>query len=301
VTSVSLIIPTRDRPGPLGDCLAALSGSFPAGAETIVVSDGGRASVEEVVAPFVEELSLRLLEVEPGGPAWARNRGVEAAQGSVVAFTDDDCRPRPGWLAAIAGGVVPDPPRGVGGSTFNGLPDSPCDDAAQLVLELLSRYDRARTGIDRFLPSNNCAFPRAALLRLGGFDERFRTAEDRELCRRWRLAGYELGRVPHAEVEHDANLSLGRFVRKFMAYGRGAAQFHGSGADPGLRESLGFHLRLPRLLLPELRQRGVARGAAVAGLLVLWELVNVVGFVAQRGRRGRAPARALVAARKTAP
>ena len=286
---ISVVIPTLDRPGPLTACLAALEPGFPPDAETIVVADGGSHELDPVVAPFVAPLRLRLLQTANGGPAAARNRGLAVARGEIVAFTDDDCRPQPGWLAALASGVATSPPRAVGGTTHNGLPANACADAAQLVLNLLSRHDRELVRRERFLPSNNFAFPTEALRRIGGFDERFRTAEDRELCRRWAAAGYELGRVPSAVVEHDSRLNLARFAGKFFAYGRGAARFHGSGGNAGLIQSAGFHLRLPALLMPELRRRGPVRGAAVVALLVLWEAANLVGYAAERLQPAKDP------------
>jgi glycosyltransferase involved in cell wall biosynthesis len=283
---ISVVIPTRDRPGPLATCLAGLAVDFPADAETVVVSDGGAVDLGTVVAPFTETLRLRVLSIEHAGPAAARNRGLEVARGDVVAFIDDDCRPRPGWLAALAAGVVVCPPRAVAGITLNGLPANPYADAAQLVLDLLSRYDRAMTRRERLLPSNNFAFPTTPLRGIGGFDERFRTAEDRELCRRWAGAGFDLGRVPAAVVEHDARLDLLGFVTKFFAYGRGAALFHGSGERSSLRESARFHFRLPGLVAPEVRRRGPVRGMALVALLALWQAANLAGFVCEwRGRR----------------
>jgi len=281
---ISVVIPTWNRPGPLAACLVALTASFPPDAETIVVSDGGAEDLGPVVAPFVDPLRLRLLQVEHGGPAAARNRGLEAARGEIVAFTDDDCRPHPGWLAALVASVILSPPRAVGGSTFNGLPTNAYADATQLVLFLLAAYDRAFTGQERLLPSNNFAFPASALIRLGGFDERFRTAEDRELCRRWTRAGYTLARVSDAIVERDESLDLKSFLGKFFAYGRGAAKFHGSGSSPSLRESMRFHFRLPTLAIPELRRRRMARRVAIVALLVLWEIANLAGYIAERAR-----------------
>ena len=282
---ISVIIPTLDRTGPLVACLDALTAKFPPDAETIVVSDGGEQDLRPVLARFVEPLRLRFIETAHAGQSAARNRGLEVAKGEIAAFTDDDCRPGPGWLAALAAGVRLSPPRAVGGATRNGLPENPYADAAQLVLDLLSRHDRALAHRERLLPSNNFAFPVEALRRIGGFDESYRTAEDRELCRRWAAAGFELGRVPAAVVAHDTQLDLAGFVRKFVAYGKGAAKFHGSGANTSLRESVRFHLRLPLLLVPELRRRRPARAAAVVALVVLWELANIAGFVVQMLRR----------------
>ena len=279
---ISVIIPTFDRPGPLAACLAALAHSFPPDAETIVVADGGVIDLVPTVQPFTESLRLRLISVPHGGPAAARNHGLAVARGAVVAFTDDDCRPRPGWLASLAAGVAVSPPRAVGGSTFNGLPDNLYAVTAQLVLLLLSRHDRARTGAELLLPSNNFAFPAEPLRRLGGFDVRFRTAEDRELCRRWAQAGFALARVHDAVVDHDEQMDLVSFLRKFANYGRGAARFHSTAAQPSLRHSLNFHFRLPALALPELRQQGFPRAAAIAALLCLWELANLAGYLRQR-------------------
>ncbi len=279
---ISVVIPTWNRPGPLAACLGALAASFPPDAKTVVVSDGGAEDLGPVVAPFVDSLRLRLLHTEHGGPAAARNRGLAAARGEIVAFTDDDCRPRPGWLTALAAGVELSPPRAVGGATHNGLPTNAYAATAQLVLSLLADHDLALTGIERLLPSNNFAFPARALIGLGGFNEGFRTAEDRELCRRWMQAGFTLRRVSDAIVEHDDPLNLRRFIGKFFAYGRGAAKFHGSGTGPSLRESLRFHLRLPMLVIPELRRRNPARRGAIVALLILWEFANLAGYLAER-------------------
>jgi glycosyltransferase involved in cell wall biosynthesis len=285
VARISVVVPTRQRPRPLAACLEALAAGFPDDAEIIVVADGCGQDLGPVVGRFVRPLRLRLIATEHGGPAAARNRGLEAARGEIVAFTDDDCRPWPGWLAALAAGVVTSPPRAVGGTTRNGLPGCAYADAMQLVLDLLSRYDRAAAGRERFLASNNLAFPAAPLRALGGFDESYRTAEDRELCRRWTAAGYELGRIPAAVVAHDVRLDLAGFVRRFVDYGRGAARFHGAGANPSLAESIGFHLHLPALLVPELRRRSPLRAAQIAALLALWEVANLAGFLAQMAQR----------------
>jgi GT2 family glycosyltransferase len=292
ITRISVVIPTLDRPGPLSACLTALAVGFPPDAETIVIADGGTQDLSAVVAPFVQPLRLRLFKTANCGPAAARNRGIEHARGEIIAFTDDDCGPQPGWLKTLAAGVVGSPPLAVGGATVNGLPGNVYADAAQLVLNLLSRHDRDLVHRERLLPSNNLAFPREALHQVGGFNEEFRTAEDRELCRRWATAGFALGRVPAAVVEHAPELDFTGFVRKFFAYGRGASKFHQSGGNRGLRESMYFHFRLPALLLPELRRRGLVRGAAIIALLILWEAANLAGFIADKMRPAAASGKA---------
>jgi GT2 family glycosyltransferase len=279
---VSVVIPTYDRPGPLRQCLTALAIGFPPDAETIVVADGGQIDLHPVVASFVTPLRLRLLHTPNRGPAAARNRGIAMARGRILAFTDDDCRPRPGWVAALASHVSDASPRAAGGLTLNGLPENVYADAAQLIVTLLSRHDRHLSGPAPLLAANNLACPAEPLRRLGGFDERFRTAEDRDLCRRWKAAGFGLTRASNAVVDHDAGLDLGRFTAKFFAYGRGAARFHDAGAAAAWRDTAGFHLRLPHLLGPELRRRGLSRGAGILALLALWETANLAGYLAER-------------------
>jgi GT2 family glycosyltransferase len=284
VVRISIVIPTRDRPNLLIGCLRALAASFPADAETVVVSDEDAIELGTWLSPFVEPLRLRYVVVRSGGPAAARNGGLAAARGEIVAFTDDDCRPRPGWVSTLAAGVSSSPPQATGGTTLNAIEENPYADAAQVILDIVARHERRTHGGERFFPSNNLAFPADALRRLGGFDESFRTAEDRDLCHRWRQAGFALRRIPEAVVEHAPSLDLSSFVRKFFAYGQGAARFHSSRAGRSLRDAVALHLRLPVLAGPVLRQRGFKRGAELAGLLVLWEVANLGGFLAARSR-----------------
>jgi len=285
VLRASVIIPTRDGAGPLGTCLGALVPAFPTDAETIIVSDGDATDLEPLLRDFVEPLRLRSIRVPHGGPAWARNRGLEVARGEIAVFTDDDCRPRPGWLEALLARASLSPPCAAGGITFNGIASNPYADAAQVVLDLVARHERACCGEVRFFPANNCAFPVDVLRQLGGFDESFRTAEDRDLLRRWRQAGHATAIATDAVVDHEADPDLIGFVRKFYMYGRGAARFHATSRGGSYGDSVSFHLRVPALVAPEVRQRGPRRGASLVGLLALWEVANLAGFLAETTKR----------------
>ncbi len=287
MTRISVVIPTRDGGAPLRACLTALARSFPPDGETLVVSDGGPADLKTQLRDFQGPLGLRCIRVEPGGPAAARNRGLLESRGEIVAFTDDDCRPREGWVSAIARGVGTSPPRATGGITLNGLRANRYADAEQVILDLLAAHERTSRGREHFFPSNNCAFPAAALRQIGGFNEAFRTAEDRELCRRWRAAGYDIERTPDAILDHDPGDDLPRFCRKYFSYGRGAARFHATGTRRSLRDSARFHLHVPRLLGPEIRRRGPVGGASLVGLLAVWEAANLAGFIAETANLAR--------------
>lgn len=283
---VSIVIPTRNRPAQLKACLRALSLSFPADAEVIVVSDGGDQDLFPDLSEVRDIMNLSVLDVPHGGPAQARNRGLEVAGGEVVAFIDDDCVPEPEWLERLAAAVRLDPPVAAGGRTRNGLPSNPYAVTAQLVLDLAEKDQERRHYGPLFFPSNNLAFPTDPLRRLGGFNPEFRTAEDRELCRRWLGADYTLVRAPDAVLSHVPDLDLTRFWRKFVAYGEGAARFHREAGREWKRDTFAFHLRVPMLAARVASEQRLGRRGALAALVVLWEVANLFGFVKEDWNHG---------------
>jgi cellulose synthase/poly-beta-1,6-N-acetylglucosamine synthase-like glycosyltransferase len=278
--AVSVVVPTRNRAASLEGCLAALAVLDPpaGGFETIVVDDGGDEPVGGLVGRWRDRLDLRLVRVSRRGPAAARNAGVERARAPLLAFTDDDCRPRRDWLRALAARLEWAPDALVGGRTVNGLPANAYAAASQLIVDVVYAHYNAEPERARFLASNNLAVRADALRAAGGFDAAFTTSEDRELCDRWRAAGGRILLAPEAVVEHAPPLTLGRFAAQHFGYGRGAHRFHrvrsrrGSGR---FVDETKFHVRLPGLL----RETGGTRAPRIAGLLVLWQAANAAGFL----------------------
>ena len=110
------MVPARDAEATLGRCLDALAGQeLDEEYEVIVVDDGSADGTAQVA----ERAGVAVLRQERLGPAAARNRGVAEARGKLLFFTDADCFPQPGWLAAgvralesaelVQGAVHPDP------------------------------------------------------------------------------------------------------------------------------------------------------------------------------------------------
>ncbi len=103
-TAVSVVIPTFNRRRLLGEVLTALEAQQAAPPfEIVVVDDGSTDGTFEWLQqrPARDPLCpFRVLRQDNRGPAAARNRGVTAAAGALVAFLGDDTVPEPGWLAA---------------------------------------------------------------------------------------------------------------------------------------------------------------------------------------------------------
>jgi glycosyltransferase involved in cell wall biosynthesis len=214
-SAVSVVVATRnraDRVRRLLEHLHAQDGGPPA--EVIVVDDGSTDDTARTVSEFARRHpSVQLLRVDRSrGPAHARNLGWRRAAGRYIAFTDDDCRPTPGWLEALLAGHA-------GGADIVQGP----------TLAEPHEYD-ARTALSHWItveePSFrfetcNISYRRDLLERLSGFDEGFGTSrggapygEDADLGWRATEIGATFAFTPDALVVHDV-VSDG--FRRFLA------------------------------------------------------------------------------------
>jgi GT2 family glycosyltransferase len=290
--TASVVVPTYRRADRLAGCLTALTRLDypPSRLQVVVVDDGSPTPMETVTAPFRDRLDLAVHRQDNAGPATARNTGARVADGDLLAFTDDDCAPRPGWLAALAERFVAEPDAMVGGVTVNGVAGNLFSEASQQLVTYICDYF-GQPGRRPFLASNNMAMSAATFRDLGGFDTSYPRpgGEDRELCDRWLREGGTIRRTPAAVLDHFHHLGARSFWRQHTAYGRGAYHFHAqraAAAGDGLRvEPLAFYTGLvssPFASEPPLR------AAAVAALLVLAQVANAAGFAAERVSAGRA-------------
>ena len=203
---LTVVVPTHDRPDLLARLLAALEAQSlgPEAFEVCVVDDGSKQPVGDL-SRF--DLRLRVLRHnDPRGPAAARNTGWRAALGDLVAFTDDDCRPSPGWLEELL--------RAWGGFDERVVQGRTEPDQRDRIRPLSRTMEVTRpTGL---YETCNIAYSRRLLERIGGFDERFRRAcgEDVDLGLRATRAGVELAYSPRALVHHAVHQpSLASMVR----------------------------------------------------------------------------------------
>ena len=237
---VSVIVPVRDRRDLLTRTLEALRAQTypPDRFEVIVVDDGSTDGTAEAAEAAAGPLDLRVERRERAGAVAARNHGAAVARGEVLAFTDSDCRPAPGWLAAVVaaletadavqGLTLADPTmhRGPLHRTVEAGGDAGLFDSCNLALRT-----EAFRAVDGFDP----AFARRIRVPRSPGQVHYGFGEDTDLG--WRIirSGRRLAFEPQALVHHHV-------------------------FEPGLRESIGRMWLVgafPSLVreFPELRER----------------------------------------------
>jgi glycosyltransferase involved in cell wall biosynthesis len=114
--AVDVIIPTYRRPGHLVQCLGAIAAqAYPATRVIVVVRVDDDATRRAVRESSVALRSLEIVDVQTAGVVAAMTAGVAASTAPVIAFTDDDARPRRDWLDRISGHLDDPTVGGVGG------------------------------------------------------------------------------------------------------------------------------------------------------------------------------------------
>jgi glycosyltransferase involved in cell wall biosynthesis len=239
MNSLSVVIPTRDRATALARTLDALERQQvgEARVEAIVVDNGSRDDTVERVrdrgpAPAIP---IRLLEQPSGGPAAARNAGVEAASGEIVLFLGDDTEPEGPDLLRAHLGLHTARPEGsyavLGRITWN--PHRPVTPFMRWLENGGPQFHYAEISagpVDAatYFYSSHASVKRSLFERVGGFDPRFPTAavEDTELGGRLADAGIELDYHPELLVLHDHPTTPAQSLRRSIAVGRSAALYN---------------------------------------------------------------------------
>ena len=277
--AVSVVVPTRDRHGSLQRTLAALrTQDLEAPWELIVVDDGSEPPLEDRLLAGLP--AARIVRTAGLGPARARNAGIGAARAPVVAFTDDDTEPGPGWLgAAIAFLERSGEHVGVEGPV------------ATPPYDPLFGHSLSNASPGAYWTCN-IAFRREVLARLGGFDEGFPYPHCEDLDLAFRALA--LGPIGFAAemriVHHPRSLTMGQLI------GRGRLTISEARLFARHRERYGRLRRMParlfplassagylRLLLAQARRDPVRRGPRAAAIAAGY--VAMVLLATLRGAR----------------
>lgn len=226
---VSIVVPALNAAPTLVECLRAVAAqSFPAAdRELIVVAD--TRSIDRTAD--IARSNGAMVVSHPGPNAGsARNRGVASASGHWIAFADADCIPVRGWLRALVeaaeGASSADAPAlGAAGQVIGYQSETPAARFVDLTGGL--RADR-HLSHERYpwAPTANVLYRRAALMEVGGFDERFDSYEACDLHTRLRReVGGAFPYVPQAVTYHRHRAGWRAYWRQQVSYGRGFAQF----------------------------------------------------------------------------
>ena len=217
---VSVVVCSYNGAERIGECLEGISQLEYKDYETIVVDNG---STDETAAVASSYPGVKVISTAPTGLGDARNVGMRAAHGKIVAYIDDDATPDPHWLTYLAESLARDEFDAVGGPNIaphNGGLVALCVSRApgNPVHVLLS--DREAEHI----AGCNMAFRKEALNGIGGFDTRYRTAgDDVDVCWRIHESGGRIGFNHAAMVWHQPRATVRGFWRQQTGYGKAEA------------------------------------------------------------------------------
>jgi GT2 family glycosyltransferase len=217
---VSVVVCAYDAASTIDDCLTSLGGLTYPDFEVIVVDDGSRDATGDLAR---RHAGVRVIDVPNGGLSAARNVGLAAATGEIVAYTDADVRVDPDWLSYLVQPLLGSDLVGVGGPNV-----VPADDpwVAQCVARApggpihVMLDDR----IAEHVPGCNMAFRREALLAVDGFNPVYvRAGDDVDICWRLQARKQEIGFAPSALVWHHHRASVGSYWAQQVGYGEAEA------------------------------------------------------------------------------
>lgn len=198
--SVAVIVPVHNGAATIRTCLEALlAQDWPREALELIVVDNRSTDATQAV---VGEYPVRLVEEDRVQSSYAaRNRGVAASHGDLLAFTDADCVPDPGWVRALAA-AFEDHRVGLAAGPIEAWRADRLVERYQAVRAL--RAERAvRHPVLPFAQTANAACPRVVFDAVGGFDDACPFGGDLDFC--WRVqcrTGLRLAYEAAAIVRH---------------------------------------------------------------------------------------------------
>jgi GT2 family glycosyltransferase len=183
--------------------------------EVLVIDDGST----DATASIAREFGVRVISTPNHGLSHARNLGLAAAAGEIVAYIDDDAYPDPHWLTFLARAFMTTDHAGIGGPNIPPPGDGPLAacvaNAPGGPVHVLLSDDVAE-----HIPGCNMAFRKDRLQAIGGFDPQFRRAgDDVDVCWRLQEQGWTLGFSAAAMVWHHRRSSIRAYLRQQIGYG----------------------------------------------------------------------------------
>jgi GT2 family glycosyltransferase len=233
VANLTAAIATLDRPASLVRCLDALLSGDVLPAEVIIVDQSSDDATQIVLEQHRMRAPIVYIRQSRCGLSASRNAAVARASCPIIAVTDDDCVPSPGWIAAIdrafASPTLPD------AVTGRILPLGPDEPGSYVVSPRVDTVPSEFGG--KVVPwlvgsGGNTAVKREWFNRIGGYDERLgagspgKAAEDTEFIYRLLSAGAHIRYEPDALIYHERQSRARRLATRW-SYGYGIGAFCG--------------------------------------------------------------------------
>lgn len=250
-----MIVPVRDDHAGLARCIDAILAQdigrerF----EVIVVDDGSATPVDTGTDPR----GVRYLRQEAAGSYAARNLGISVARGAVLAFTDADCLPAPGWLSGAAAALAGRDDVFLAGDVRFTFRAADAPNAFELYDSLTFLQQRHLVEHRHFGATANLIVPAAAMARVGRFRADLLSGGDGEWGARARRLGVAGRFSGQAVVLHPARASAAQLLRKWRRVLGGFADLRAKSAGRA-------DYRPPREVFPAGSRARIRRLPAVA-------------------------------------
>lgn len=236
-SQVSVVICTRDRLADLADCLAAIRSQIIPPKEIVVVDNSAAGSARDICAELGDVTYMH--EPRPG-LSIARNTGVKAATGEIIAFTDDDVEVHPRWVSEVANAFSDDAVEAMTGLVLPACLDTPAQRFFQFELggfgerfvpvlfesKFFAETRPHGAQVWKIGAGANMAFRRSAFERAGWFDERLGAgasgcSEDSEFWYRLLALGGNCLYEPRAVVFHHHRAEWHELKAQIRTYMKG--------------------------------------------------------------------------------
>jgi len=253
---VSVVVCTYNGARTLEQCLHSLLRLDYPDFEVIVVDDGSEDDTASILDRFPE---IRVIRQPNHGLSAARNAGLQAAAGTVIAYTDSDCFADRDWLSQLVAQLEASGAAAVGG------PNLPPDDGRMAACVAASpgqpMHVLESDQVAEHIPGCNMAFRREALESINGFDTQYRKAgDDVDVCWRLQQAGHWITFAPAAFVWHHRRQGPRTYLRQQAGYGEAEALLRFKHPDRYNGRGHG-------------KWRGVLYGGSLQGLILGGELI----------------------------
>ena len=219
---VSVVVCSHNGAATLDECLRSLAALDYPDCEVIVVDDGSTDETGGILARFP---GVIVVHQAHSGLSAARNAGLRAATGALVAYTDSDCVVDRYWLVHLVHQLSRSGAAAVGGPNLS--PDDGWLAACVAAAPGQPTHVLVSDQVAEHIPGCNMAFRREVLEAINGFDPKFRKAgDDVDICWRIQHEGLLITFAPGAFVWHHRRRHPRAYLRQQAGYGEAEALLH---------------------------------------------------------------------------